>query len=61
LQTVYRLTSAKLFGVALRILGESSEAEDVLQEVYLGHRGYGSRPSQMLGRDGSRRYPLTPR
>jgi RNA polymerase sigma factor (sigma-70 family) len=35
LQTVYRLTSAKLFGVALRILGEASEAEDVLQEVYL--------------------------
>lgn len=35
LQTVYRLTSAKLFGVALRILGERSEAEDVVQEVYL--------------------------
>jgi RNA polymerase sigma-70 factor (ECF subfamily) len=35
LQTVYRLTSAKLFGVALRILGERSEAEDVLQEVYV--------------------------
>lgn len=35
LQTVYRLTSAKLFGVVLRILGERSEAEDVLQEVYL--------------------------
>jgi len=35
LQTVYRLTSAKLFGVALRILGERSEAEDVLQDVYL--------------------------
>jgi RNA polymerase sigma-70 factor (ECF subfamily) len=35
LQTVYRLTSAKLFGLALRILGERSEAEDVLQEVYL--------------------------
>ncbi len=35
LQTVYRLTSAKLFGVALRILGERSDAEDVLQEVYL--------------------------
>jgi RNA polymerase sigma-70 factor (ECF subfamily) len=34
-QTVYRLTSAKLFGVALRILGERSEAEDVLQEVYV--------------------------
>ena len=35
LQTVYRLTSAKLFGVALRILGEHSKAEDVLQEVYV--------------------------
>jgi len=35
LQTVYRLTSAKLFGVALRILGERGEAEDVLQEVYV--------------------------
>ncbi|MGH9811078.1 MAG: sigma-70 family RNA polymerase sigma factor [Terriglobia bacterium] len=35
LQTVYRLTSAKLFGVALRILGTQTEAEDVLQEVYV--------------------------
>ena len=35
LQIVYRLTSAKLFGVCLRILGERSEAEDVLQEVYV--------------------------
>jgi RNA polymerase sigma-70 factor (ECF subfamily) len=35
MQTVYRLTSAKLFGVCLRILGERTEAEDVLQEVYL--------------------------
>lgn len=35
LQTLYRQTSAKLFGVILRILGERSEAEDVLQEVYL--------------------------
>src|SRR6202142_2864007 len=35
LQTVYRLTSAKLFGVSLRILRERSEAEDVLQEVYV--------------------------
>ena len=35
LQTVYRLTSAKLFGVCLRILSEHSDAEDVLQEVYV--------------------------
>ena len=35
LQTVYRLTSAKLFGVCLRILGEYGDAEDVLQEVYV--------------------------
>ena len=35
LQTVYRLTSAKLFGVCLRILGARAEAEDVLQEVYV--------------------------
>lgn len=35
LQTAYRLTSAKLFGVCLRILHDRAEAEDVLQEVYL--------------------------
>ena len=35
LQTAYRLTSAKLFGVCPRILHERAEAEDVLQEVYL--------------------------
>ena len=35
LKTVYEQTSAKLFGVCLRILGEQSEAEDVLQEVYV--------------------------
>jgi len=32
---VYQDTSAKLFGVCLRILNDKSEAEDVLQEVYL--------------------------
>jgi RNA polymerase sigma-70 factor (ECF subfamily) len=35
LQTIYRLTSAKLFAVCVRILGERSEAEDVLQEVFM--------------------------
>jgi RNA polymerase sigma-70 factor (ECF subfamily) len=35
LQTIYRLTSANLFGVCLRILGERAEAEDVLQEVFV--------------------------
>jgi RNA polymerase sigma factor (sigma-70 family) len=35
LQIVYEDTSAKLFGVCLRILNDRSEAEDVLQEVYL--------------------------
>jgi RNA polymerase sigma factor (sigma-70 family) len=35
LQTVYRLTAAKLFGVCMRILGERGAAEDVLQEVYV--------------------------
>src|SRR5258708_4282612 len=35
LQIVYRDTSAKLFGVCLRILNDRSEAEDVRQEVYL--------------------------
>jgi RNA polymerase sigma-70 factor (ECF subfamily) len=35
LQIVYRDTSAKLFGVCLRILADRNEAEDVLQEVYI--------------------------
>lgn len=35
LRDVYDLTSAKLFGVCLRILVTRQEAEDVLQEVYL--------------------------
>jgi RNA polymerase sigma factor (sigma-70 family) len=35
LQDVYRLTSAKLFGICLRICGERSAAEDVLHDVYL--------------------------
>jgi len=35
LQIVYQDTSAKLFGVCLRILNDRSEAEEVLQEVYV--------------------------
>jgi RNA polymerase sigma factor (sigma-70 family) len=35
LQLVYRDTSAKLFGVCLRILRDNGEAEDVLQDVYM--------------------------
>jgi RNA polymerase sigma-70 factor (ECF subfamily) len=34
-QEFYNLTSAKLFGIILRILPERPEAEDVLQEVYV--------------------------
>jgi len=35
LRIVYQDTSAKLFGVVLRILNDRSEAEDVLQDVYM--------------------------
>lgn len=35
LRVVYQDTSAKLFGVCLRILKDRNEAEDVLQEVYV--------------------------
>jgi RNA polymerase sigma factor (sigma-70 family) len=35
LRIVYQDTSAKLFGVCLRILNNRSEAEDVLQDVYV--------------------------
>jgi RNA polymerase sigma factor (sigma-70 family) len=35
LHIVYQDTSAKLFGVCLRILSDRSEAEDVLQDVYV--------------------------
>lgn len=34
-QQVYRLTSAKLFGICVRICGDRQAAEDVLHEVYL--------------------------
>ncbi|MEO8530673.1 MAG: sigma-70 family RNA polymerase sigma factor [Deltaproteobacteria bacterium] len=32
---LYDLTSAKLFGVSLRVLSNQAEAEDVLQEAYI--------------------------
>jgi RNA polymerase sigma factor (sigma-70 family) len=35
LRMVYEDTSAKLFGVCLRILNDRSEAEDLLQEVFV--------------------------
>jgi RNA polymerase sigma-70 factor (ECF subfamily) len=34
-EQLYRLTSAKLYGICLRICGDTQAAEDVLQEVYL--------------------------
>ena len=35
LSGLYAATSAKLFGISLRILGDRAEAEDALQEVYV--------------------------
>ncbi len=35
LESIYRATSAKLFGICYRILGDRGEAEDALQDVYL--------------------------
>ncbi len=35
LETIYAATSAKLFGICLRILGDRAEAEDALQDVYV--------------------------
>lgn len=34
-RVLYKRTSAKLFGVSLRILGNKSEAEDALQDIYI--------------------------
>jgi RNA polymerase sigma-70 factor (ECF subfamily) len=34
-ELLYRQTSAKLFGVCLRVLNDRGEAEDALQEVYV--------------------------
>ena len=35
LEEIYQATSAKLFGICLRILGDRKEAEDALQDVYV--------------------------
>jgi RNA polymerase sigma factor (sigma-70 family) len=35
LEYVYRSTSAKLFGIILRILDDRGDAEDILQDVYV--------------------------
>lgn len=35
LEQIYRATSAKLFGICFRILGDEKEAEDALQDVYI--------------------------
>ena len=35
LKTLYDKTSAKLYGICLRVLHDEAEAQDVLQEVYL--------------------------
>lgn len=35
LRGLYERTSAKLYGICLRLLGDPGEAQDVLQEVYL--------------------------
>lgn len=35
LQQIYRDTSAKLYGVVVRILDDAAEAEDVLQDIYV--------------------------
>jgi len=34
-ESLYRLTSARLLGIGMRVLGDRAEAEDVLQEVYV--------------------------
>ena len=35
LRTLYSRTSGKLFGIIVRILGSTADAEDVLQEVFV--------------------------
>ena len=34
-RSLYHRTSAKLYGICLRLLGDEGEAQDVLQEVYV--------------------------
>jgi RNA polymerase sigma-70 factor (ECF subfamily) len=34
-EALYRLTSSRLLGIGMRVLGDRAEAEDVLQEVYV--------------------------
>jgi len=34
-KALYEATSAKLFGIALRVLNDRAEAEDVLQDIYV--------------------------
>ena len=34
-EALYRLTSSRLLGIGMRVLGDRAEAEDVLQEVYI--------------------------
>ena len=53
LQDVYDMTSAKLFGICLRILQDRPEAEDVLQDVFVT---VWSRASDF---DASRASPIT--
>jgi RNA polymerase sigma-70 factor, ECF subfamily len=35
-ESLYRATSTRLFGICLRVLSQRAEAEEVLQEVFLG-------------------------
>jgi len=49
---LYQRTSAKLYGICLRLLGSEAEAQDILQEVYVtvwqkAHRFDGARASAM--------------
>lgn len=59
LRLLYQETSAKLFGACLRILEDRSEAEDVLQEVYVTvWRKAPSFDPERRARDAARAWPL---